>query len=1285
MRNLDYLYKIAHVSFLANDMNELKTPYQIERSPKLDDIMNGPNGNQVIEASAGTGKTYMIQKIFFELIYHGISPKNILVVTFTRDATAELKSRLDAQITSALPDDETKSSVSYPSYWEINDEKRCIIQKAKDQFNECVISTLDSLTQRILRDNPEQTKAYMKPDVMTKFSTKDAFAHFMRECVPHDELLTGMAMAYQTKYENRDLEPLADNTYNRISYLRTDLDKICDGFGKSISFPIKHYEHIQAALQEDDLNDLPAHQEKLFPYYRNWCETLSDAITEKRVSLDAFGQFLQDLYPSARGNATRDQQIDDFKQYFVDKDMAKEAWLCISNELAKSDCYFSIYGKTSKTISNDDKIQTLLSSLKNNPKDSWQSCLSKILLMCFPKEYFLEVYVKNKYLPYIQREKARSNKFVFNDFTDQLRASIAITPSSETTSFEDNRQKLIKNVRTHWKYIIVDEFQDTSESQWEILKSIFLEALPDESPTERPRMFLIGDPKQAIYGFRGCDIFIYRTAKAAILGDQTPITLDANYRSSKVMIDAVNHMYQDSNYNNGKETTYALEAKGLFVGSADTNVLTDEEKEKVNIYQFIHAGKSASECWTNANGRKLPPVVCFEQTESDKKNTSNVITAEAIANEIDLLLHPEKRQAADRECMPIQPIESIYILARTKKSFQDIRTSLTRRNIPFTDVDDGGSAFLLEENLALFRIMRAIERPTDDRLLADALNTILFGMTVSEITAELSQPYSAARECFKRWGSMSRTPRSFRNLFDDILDTTQARARMALFSYTSQPYTHLLDMIDTLLQQAFYDNMTWAQLVNWYLESAQSEESKNAEDGGGATGDCIVHFMTIHKSKGLEADAVFILNQKSKTQPNDIKYYHEKIDGRWQTRTCVKSDPHIADSEFELALEEERLLYVAITRAKYRLYLSFENPKKENEKKKDTDDANKLRNDVLTRLQNRLMALKEESHSEFYEFRQISDDNVQLSTSDNGELIDHLNVIKADYAQRSEASMDAQDSWKLYHKYDKKTRHNLSYSLLTRRAKSRHVGCYPVETEQATNELYPNLKRGSETGLYAHEILEKIDYRTVKLARDEGLTADDWIQNDTIKAISDAKDLIHRLGGIYKMTSPDEVREISAMVFNALTAKLSIDGRPLCLCDASRHISELEFLSTGDGVRDYVTKDRNVSIMEHDMFNGSIDCCCCFETPNDDVWYLIDWKTDTLSNYNDDCMKAYVQEHFYYQFSIYVNVFKKWLKNVPNSRFGGMMYVFLRGVNAEGDQGIYHCSSDDAIMMAVDD
>lgn len=1278
--------KLREISFLANDMNEpIETPYKIERSPLLNDIMNGPNGNQVIEASAGTGKTYMIKKIFFELVYQGVSPKNILVVTFTRDATAELKSRLNDQITSSLipSKDEIESSDSWQDYWEINDAKRSLIQKSKEQFSECVISTLDSLTQRILRDNPEQTKAYMQPDIMTKVSTKDAFAHFMRECVPHDDLLTGMAIAYQTKYEKRDLEPLID-TYNAVSYLRTDLDKICNSFGQSISFPIKYYEQIQSDLKGEDWNDLPDHPEKLFTYYRSWCEKLSEAVAEQRVSLDELGQFLQTLYPSSRAS-TRDQQIDDFKQYFIDKDIAKDAWLCISNELTRADLYFSIYGKTSQKISNEDKVKTLLTSLKESPKDSWKSDLSKMLLMCFPKEYFLEVYVKNKYLPYIQREKARSNKFVFNDFTEQLRASIAISPSSETESLEDNRQKLIRNVRKHWKYIIVDEFQDTSESQWEILKSMFLEALPDESAAERPRMFLIGDPKQAIYGFRGCDIFIYRTAKAAILGAQTPITLDANHRSSKIMIDAVNHMYEDSNYSNKNEITYASESKGLFVGSVDANALTDDEKEKVNIYQFIHAGINASKCWTNGRGQTLPPIVCFEQQESQTKNTSDVITAEAMANEIDLLLHPEKRQSADDPYMPVQPIESVYILARTKKTFQDIRTSLTRRNIPFTDVDDGGSAFLLEENLALFRIMRAIERPTDDRLLADALNTMLFGMTLAEVTAELSQQYSASRECFKRWGSMSRNPKSFRKLFDDILETTQARARMALFSYTSQPYKHLLEMIDTLLQQAFYDHMTWSQLVNWYLESAQSEESKTDDDGGSAQKDCIVHFMTIHKSKGLQADAVFILNQKSRTSPNDIKYYHEKIDGHWQTRTCVKSDIHIADSEFELALEEERLLYVAITRAKHRLYLSFDNQKKENDKKKDKDDANKLRNDVLTRLQNRLRLLKEENHSEFYEFRQISDDDVQLSTSDNGDLMTHLNVIKSEYDHRSKTASEMQDNKDLYYIYDKKTRHNLSYSLLTRRDKSRRVGCYPVETEQPTVELYPHLKRGSETGLYAHEVLEKIDYKTIKCARNAGLTAENWIQDNTIKVISEAKDLIHRLGGIYKMTSSEEFREISAMVFNALTAKLSIEGRTLCLCDATRHISELEFLSTGDGVREHITKEGKVSIMDHDMFNGSIDCCCCFETQTGDVWYLIDWKTDTLPDYSHDFMKVYVYEHYYYQFNIYVNVFKKWLRNVPNSRFGGMMYVFLRGVNADGNQGIYHYSSDDEDRLAYDD
>ena len=187
-----------------------------------------PHGHYAIEASAGTGKTYTISKLFFDLVVRGVDPAEILVTTFTRAATAELKKRLHDEIRNAMKafvDKSKPGSESEPApedmtaYWRIDDEVYKRLCRCDEKFGSVTISTLDSLVQRILRENAELSLSCSDFEVAQQFQTGDAFRRFMTEIVPNNEILLAIVSAYPS-IESPKRTTLSDDSafYQDLSF-----------------------------------------------------------------------------------------------------------------------------------------------------------------------------------------------------------------------------------------------------------------------------------------------------------------------------------------------------------------------------------------------------------------------------------------------------------------------------------------------------------------------------------------------------------------------------------------------------------------------------------------------------------------------------------------------------------------------------------------------------------------------------------------------------------------------------------------------------------------------------------------------------------------------------------------------------------------------------------------------------------------------------------------------------------------------------------------------------------
>ena len=1200
--------------------------YYIEKPGTLSQVPE--MGHCVIEASAGTGKTFMIQQLVLDLILRGCKIGEFLVVTFTREATRELRKRIFDRLNAfceeydaAVANGQGEPRVDEgKSYWICESRHRELVNHALGHFYEAQICTLDSLTQRILRENPDKTQMSGDAQVVMNMSSEQAFSHFMRECVPDDPLLLALVYSYK-RYEPLPIEPFSSGRYRlNAELLKKDLDDVSRNRCNEIARPFENN-----SGDENILSDTV----QFFNDYRTTYMSLLEWVKKEGISSQEAicDILLEKTYPSDKKSTTGEKKVSTptagdqkiLNEVYQHLECGDElGWLSVAHVLSDSSksCHFLIRekGVGPRSVSNEEKIKRLRKGLGSS--NALERDVCKLVLYSFNRKYFMAEYACEKYRHYLGQTKSQRCQFTPEDFMLSLKDSLKNMDGVENSG-------LIQRVQKRWKIVIVDEFQDTSAEQWEILRSFFMNS------SSGTRMFLIGDPKQAIYGFRGCDVFIYRSALEEICrsrGDEgwKPISLHHNYRSSGPMIDVFNRLYESPS--------------PLFSHR-------EGEEKKENHYEVVEAGHPTWRC-VDAGGTPIDALVNVEVPDEKA-------WAVEVAREIRALLgcsDGSGRRIPSAFCEEggaRHPMQRIFVLARRHKDFALLRTELCKAGIAYAETSKNDNPFLLPENLDLLRIMCAIGSPNDDRKVSAALNTIFFGMPVRDVDIQMTS--SKVRDCFKRWAGMARDRGQFHALFDDLFETTQFEARLHVFSYTREPFDNVRKMADVLVDHALCEELDWDSLVEWMIEMAQNTEDC-PELPKSETTSC-VQLMTIHGSKGLQADAVFLLYPpKTSSAPlrfDQVYHEYEVNTHSWKTLYCTsKDDPGQYKAKVEALLEEERLLYVALTRAKFRLYLPVYPL---DEKALGTDD------DININLQKTLRMRFGEPCAASHSCGEV-EKGVLGTQGEISEAVARSHVLYCGLQTGERLTgLDEEVRRRL-------GRMNLSYSRLKREAAS--VGEDRFDwSVKAPVPVQDGLPGGSHTGLFLHEILERIDFQDIKEIRqyikeirEQGCVDKEWFQHDECEAVVSVNRLFEHIGKKYKIMGEGALSKAKRIVYEVLTSEGHAFLRPdEGLCDVDGHLTELEFLSNSEGIEG-VDKGQYRAF---DMFNGSIDCAYHI----DNVWYIVDWKSDTLADYSPAFLREYVMREYGVQLGIYRSVMKKWLNRFdPVPDFGGMVYVFLRGV-----------------------
>lgn len=825
-----------------------------------------------------------------------------------------------------------------------------------------------------------------------------------------------------------------------------------------------------------------------------------------------------------------------------------------------------------------------------------------------------------------------------------------------------NGEMLASALREQFKFALIDEFQDTDEVQWTIFKKLFVERAPgqDERVSERSAggadgevsladqpctLFVIGDPKQAIYAFRGADIYTYLAAAAELRErGATLLTLGDNFRSSGPLIDAYNRILEPG----------AKDA--FFSGSVRYDVAVRCARQ-----DLVAEGPSGHEAPVHLIG--LPALSAGEKYKSA---TLNAAFGRFIVDEIVALLHaePAPLRFGSAERRRVKP-DDIFVLTHKNADAESIAALLSEAGVPAGLARSGG---LFEEPEAadVRDVLAAVVDPLSRSNRLKAWATPFFGVPWERLgdCAELP-PDHPLFERLLAWKALA-DQRRYDRLFQAMLDDGLVE-RELFFSDPDRSLALYRRIIDALLEETakthYAPHELLARLHALVTGRAVAEEDE-IESGPPRGGVGQVSVMTIHKSKGLEAPVVFVHGGfYARHLAGPVVVLHDK-GRRVHLGELSKAEKEVYDRERREELE--RLLYVALTRAKVRLYLPVvDRPAT------GLSGPHKLLNGRLEKI--RLARAKEPALPALFVDRMtalpvLADDIVKIPSAPrslpppSGPTSTPVSAPASALLPIEPVAPPDLDRLKAEHRALMVT----SYTAL-----KKLEGEYepPVELAAVVRDPAnpPLLPGGKLMGIFLHDILENLDLDTL-----EGATnAERWAGRDDVEPVF--LDAARRYG--FDRKTVDACKPV---IFRTLTQRVhlhagrTVDGLWRCSCVREMELlfpiperdhPLLSFTAASEGRR--WTVDRG-------LLKGYVDLV--FE--HDGLVYFADWKSDSLADFGPEHLEHHVRKSYGLQAAIYSLGISRVLgvrtEEEYEARFGGLLYVFLRGMGSDNDnQGMY--------------
>ena len=408
------------------------------------------------------------------------------------------------------------------------------------------------------------------------------------------------------------------------------------------------------------------------------------------------------------------------------------------------------------------------------------------------------------------------------------------------------------------------------------------------SDGRKAAVFWIGDPKQAIYGFRGADIFAYlRAARSA----DTRYTLEDNHRSTPALVRAVNTLFSESTapFLFPQIEFRPARAAGEETGPPPGLVIWHMEVERLR-----------------GDSKPLP------------KAQAEPLIAGVVASEIRRLTS---------SAGGLVPAGGIAVLVRTNRQAQMVKQALSRIEVPAV-VCSTGSIYDAPEAEEIQRILLSLAAPSDAARLKSALATSLLGATADELDGGDAESGWWAERCERQRAYAEQWQREgFAPMFRALLTQEAIKTRLLGLPDGERRLTNVLHLSELLHQAAAAGNLGPPGLARWLARQRDPSSPGRDEHPLRLESDAeAVQIVTIHKSKGLQYPVVFCPYAWSSSEVNAEDVVFHDPEAEHALTVAISPGPDSSAwvcAERELLSENLRLLYVALTRAKQRCYLAW--------------------------------------------------------------------------------------------------------------------------------------------------------------------------------------------------------------------------------------------------------------------------------------------------------------------------------------------------------------------------
>ena len=902
----------------------------------LDPLTLPLRGSRLIEASAGTGKTWTIAAVYLRLVLgHGgpglaaarpLQPAEILVMTFTRAATRELSDRIRARLVQAAacfrggpPGDDPLLVGLLADHPEgpVRSQAAWRLAMAAEAMDDAAIFTIDAWCQRMLREH-----------------AFDSGSLFDETLLPNATALLAEAVR---DYWRQQVYPLDDVAMAAVLALWPTLERLQG----DVDALLKFHDHLPAAAGQGSLaevidNAQLQRQQALTDLKAGWPER----VAHMREWLDA--QF-----------AGKQGPLDKVKL----KPSTVTGWLDkLDSWAADPQAAVLDIGKGAERLTPDGLRGCVKPGHTITPPEAFHH-LGPLLadLATLPGvNDALRAHATASVHQRLQLLKTQQRTPGFDDLLQRLHDALDARHNGA------GAQRLRQRILQQYPAALVDEFQDTSPVQLGIFNALY--RIADNAQDQV--LLLIGDPKQSIYGFRGADIHSYLGARRATRGRHH--VLGTNHRSTQALVNVVNQLFGAAEQRAGEGAfLFRSAAAG---GSADLGPaggradLSGPENASNNPLPFQPVAARGRKQQLMASGAELPGLTVCAVTQTASAIPSRRQMAALCTEHIVMLLNdaPAGFFEHGQRQQPLRPAD-IAVLVRTGVEAEAVRQALRQRGVASVYLSDRDTVFDSAEAADLLRLLQAVAAPRDGRLARAALATGLLGRSLDELQA-LAQDDALFDAQSALLGQLQAVWQG-----QGVL----AMLHRALHGFglparwlAGQPpppdgerrLTNLLHLAE-LLQAASAELDGEPALLRWL--ATQIELSQAGEHTSGdepvlrlESDADLVQVITVHKSKGLEYPVVLLpfashvrVVAKQYTRqvllpadetgvadgseaddglgggPDDGLAVGEGLTPMDRHLVLSPNQAQLAQADHDRLREDLRLLYVALTRARHALWV----------------------------------------------------------------------------------------------------------------------------------------------------------------------------------------------------------------------------------------------------------------------------------------------------------------------------------------------------------------------------